>query len=69
MGYVEGKGLGKRQQGRVDIIESSKQRGRRGLGLQLTGLEADNQANWNVDEEEVISFDSFSRRVRQGNNN
>ena len=60
MGYVEGKGLGKREQGRVDIIESSKQRGRRGLGLQLTGLEADSQADWTVDEEEVILSNFFT---------
>ena len=53
MGYVEGKGLGKYAQGRVDIIESSKQRGRRGLGLQLTGLDADENADWTIEEEEV----------------
>ncbi|XP_065052037.1 cap-specific mRNA (nucleoside-2'-O-)-methyltransferase 1-like isoform X2 [Rhopilema esculentum] len=52
MGYVEGKGLGKYAQGRVDIIESSKQRGRRGLGLQLTGLDADEKADWSIEEEE-----------------
>eukprot|EP00794_Sanderia_malayensis_P017829 gene17829-19612_t len=46
MGYVEGKGLGKRQQGRVNIIEASKQRGRRGLGLTLTGLDPDEAAEW-----------------------
>ena len=53
MGYVEGKGLGKNEQGRVDIVESSKQRGRRGLGLQLAGLEANEDAKWILDEEEV----------------
>ena len=53
MGYIEGKGLGKNEQGRVDIIESSKQRGRRGLGLQLAGLEANEDAAWLRDEEEV----------------
>ena len=53
MGYSEGKGLGRNEQGRVDIVESSKQRGRRGLGLQLEGLEADEDAKWLLDEEEV----------------
>lgn len=53
MGYIEGKGLGKNEQGRVNIIESSKQRGRRGLGLQLSGLEANEDAKWLADEEEV----------------
>jgi len=52
MGYSEGKGLGRNEQGRVDIVESSKQRGRRGLGLQLEGLEADEDAKWLLDEEE-----------------
>ena len=32
MGYEKGKGLGKDLQGRVNIVEASKQRGRRGLG-------------------------------------
>ena len=52
MGYQKGKGLGKKNQGRVDIVEASNQRGRRGLGLQLKGLEASN-AKWK-DEEEVM---------------
>ena len=60
MGYIEGKGLGKNEQGRVDIIESSKQRGRRGLGLQLAGLEANEDAKWLIDEEEVRSVFYFT---------
>lgn len=40
MGYKVGHGLGKHAQGRVDPIEMSKQRGRRGLGLHIQGLEA-----------------------------
>ncbi len=53
MGYVEGKGLGKHEQGRVNIIEASKQRGRRGLGLQLTGLDANESAEWDPENDKV----------------
>lgn len=35
MGYKSGKGLGAKQQGRVNIIETSQQKGRRGLGLRV----------------------------------
>ncbi|RZF33419.1 hypothetical protein LSTR_LSTR009610 [Laodelphax striatellus] len=40
MGY-SGKGLGKHEQGRVDPIELSKQRGRSGLGRTIKGLESE----------------------------
>ncbi len=53
MGYKAGKGLGKFGQGRVEIVEASKQRGRRGLGLHLDGLEA-KDVEWNFNQEEVI---------------
>lgn len=39
MGFRKGEGLGKHSQGRVEPVEMSKQRGRRGLGLTLPGLE------------------------------
>ena len=54
MGYQKGKGLGKNEQGRVDIVEASKQRGRRGLGLHFKGLDFEN-IEWDPDEE-VVSF-------------
>ncbi|KAJ8309113.1 hypothetical protein KUTeg_013987 [Tegillarca granosa] len=54
MGYQKGKGLGKNEQGRVEIVESSKQRGRRGLGLQLKGLEASNEAEWDFEADEIV---------------
>ncbi|ESO94138.1 hypothetical protein LOTGIDRAFT_161337 [Lottia gigantea] len=53
MGYKEGKGLGKFGQGRTEIVEASKQKGRRGLGLFLDGLEAED-VEWNFDLEEII---------------
>lgn len=40
MGHVEGKGLGKDEQGRSNILAHSKQLGRRGLGLNIEGFEA-----------------------------
>ena len=35
MGYQKGKGLGKVLQGRVNIVEASKQQGQHGLGLHM----------------------------------
>lgn len=52
MGYQKGKGLGKHGQGRVEIVESSKQRGRRGLGLHLQGLESA-EIDWDFEQEQV----------------
>ena len=52
MGYQAGKGLGKAGQGRVEPVQASSQRGRRGLGHILKGLE-DEKVDWDPDQEVV----------------
>ena len=54
MGHKEGKGLGKHSQGRANIVETSNQRGRRGLGHQVTGFEQSNDVSWNFEKEQVL---------------
>ncbi|KAJ8878145.1 hypothetical protein PR048_022612 [Dryococelus australis] len=52
MGYKGGHGLGKHEQGRVAPVELSTQRGRRGLGLHLPGLEPA-KLEWNSSMEQI----------------
>lgn len=52
MGHKTGTGLGRHSQGRVEIIESSVQKGRRGLGAAVSGFETKN-LDWKFENEEV----------------
>ena len=54
MGFQIGEGLGKFGQGRSNIVEASKQRGRRGLGFEIEGLEADD-VEWAETDKEVYT--------------
>ncbi|XP_021362611.1 cap-specific mRNA (nucleoside-2'-O-)-methyltransferase 1-like [Mizuhopecten yessoensis] len=58
MGYQAGKGLGKNEQGRTEIVEASKQKGRRGLGLRLAALEPDDEADWDFEAESITIEES-----------
>ncbi|CAG9797812.1 unnamed protein product [Chironomus riparius] len=39
MGFIKNSGLGKSGQGRIELIDAAQQKGRRGLGLKLDGLD------------------------------
>ena len=53
MGYKKGTGLGRHEQGRTEIVEASKQRGRRGLGLSLKNF-MESSVDWDFEKEEVF---------------
>jgi cap1 methyltransferase len=53
MGYKSGTGLGKAGQGIVEPVTASTQRGRRGLGLIIEGLE-DEKVEWDESREHVV---------------
>jgi cap1 methyltransferase len=52
MGYKDDKGLGLVLQGRLEPVEASMQKGRRGLGMRLDDLDAA-AVNWDADMEKV----------------
>jgi len=53
MGYESGAGLGRVGQGIMEPVGISSQKGRRGLGLVLKGLETDQTIEWDSDDETI----------------
>jgi hypothetical protein len=59
MGHKSGKGLGKKAQGIIEPVGISKQKGRRGLGLILEGLEEET-VQWDESREHVVVEEEVS---------
>ena len=57
MGYKEGKGLGKNEQGIAVPIEASKQKGKRGLGHIVPGI-TPSDVGWDFEKEHVTITES-----------
>ena len=51
MGWKEGQGLGAFEQGDVEVIPQSKQKGRRGLGYSLSDIKVDPEFEWDSEKE------------------
>lgn len=58
MGYKKGAGLGRFEQGIVKPIESSKQKGKRGLGMTLRGFEQ-SDVEWRFDRETISADETI----------
>lgn len=54
MGYQSDKGLGAKQQGRLDPVQTELRLGRAGLGAKKTGLEPNPQETWDDSRERVF---------------